>query len=1401
MTLQKKRQSNGFRRIGHSLVWVAALPFLMTGSSRAAATGMDGLFDQPADTLWEVVGQPHAITTDADLGRPVLTAFTRSWGMTARRKSPDAGPREVRVCVRVRPTVVGNASASLTVAAPDHQGPGVAVSVAVSRGAETVSPTFSVGGKAVDRFISGQTWYTLRAFTQARPGWPEAFRARIEHDMAELPTRDEKWFELRIEIWAGYARAWIDDRLVGHVHDPAIKTDGFTRIALGPDCQMFGYAIRALPDSPGNFLPIRLTGYNNGRTLLQSRWRRRPLAVNPDSLPAVDEPVEIEGIPFRFSGVNIEGKDHLDISRSLLRQANSTGYIQSHHGRFTGSALRDPARIQLRIPHGPYDRLYLVAAADGRRDHLPLISALFYRPSAGFAETFSTNDVPLATAASSQAVPIPVTLTDGSRANLWLIEIPLDPGKLSSFSKSFAGSGVIELELTKGVYLYRSYPDPINYGWHQGGLPSSVHVYAATLGRAPATFAFEPDRFGHVWTDPEVPAYHATVTNATAANLEGRLDVVTISYDRTETNRVERTVKVAAGRGVALSFPVPVRRYGYHDIAATLVIADRTWTETRALVRLAPDTRTERWTEGRGTMFGFWSYLGGHQTPPRDEHIRLMTLAGARGSSAAQAIEDNPLVDKHWTHPQASAWTVRWQGWALEDPVDPDKVLHFQTNLVASFRATQKKLGDRAHDHISFFPEPSISMRLTAGNYPEYWSDPPYEYTEEEKKRIRAFRIVAEAGAKAIREAFPEVKILIPWGDPLFVVPLLRDGFPPDLIDGSGLDVCGFERLPEQQLHQVSVHRLHQLRQEFRKVGIDKPALYHTEGIFVPTEPGGVSWREQMDIYHRWTLISLAHGVDRIYSGWFAFDCGDYYGAEHYGGCGIQRRLPYADPKPAYAAYATMTDRLNEAKFEDWLPTGSLTTYALRFRGPRGPVHALWTIRGRRPVTLTLPKDGAVLVSDSMNNTQTLTSADRRVTVQTDSSVIYVHGSELEAVAVGKPDHSDAAPASESALRHAPASACWTQRDDTPRPVLSRPLGNLGDGTWRYSDEEDLLYQYGHQCISRARGKFSAHIETDADHGNVLVSTLEPQDRPRELMLWYNVLRPRRPIELAGAPSHIGLWVKGNSDWGRVIYSLRDASGVRWVSIGARDQWNCDDTHAWSSFNFDGWRYLRFELPGHLGYDNFRLHGTTWWMSDGGRTFDSQSAIYGLPAGPDADVVRLPLTLEAIIVEQRTHILYVNDVQPVATNTVAFGNLLAEYESPARATREAVRQNRLDMPIPQGRADLPNPITKMRAEGVGEAARITRLTPPDHLYDGTRMHIHFDEVEGALQHAIWASAHADGRGAVNMTPNGARSGGLVTGLRPAVPLHFWVVYQDVDKHWSKPSPTFSIVLKDEFKEK
>ena len=181
----------------------------------------------------------------------------------------------------------------------------------------------------------------------------------------------------------------------------------------------------------------------------------------------------------------------------------------------------------------------------------------------------------------------------------------------------------------------------------------------------------------------------------------------------------------------------------------------------------------------------------------------------------------------------------------------------------------------------------------------------------------------------------------------------MRAGFPKELIDGSGLDLPVFERLPEQQLDEDTVHRLYCLKKEYAKAGIPDPELAYIEGIFVPTEPGAVTWREQMDHYSRWTLISLAYGVKRLLLRLVRLRLrqllrgGALRRLRHPAAHSLLqpqaglRRVRHADRQ----AQRGRVRRLAADRLLDHLRPAVQAA-----RG--GPVYALWTLRGKRPVTI-----------------------------------------------------------------------------------------------------------------------------------------------------------------------------------------------------------------------------------------------------------------------------------------------------------------------------------------------------------------------------------------------------------------------------------------------------------------
>ena len=301
--------------------------------------------------------------------------------------------------------------------------------------------------------------------------------------------------------------------------------------------------------------------------------------------------------------------------------------------------------------------------------------------------------------------------------------------------------------------------------------------------------------------------------------------------------------------------------------------------------------------------------------------------------------------------------------------------------------------------------------------------------------------------------------------------------------------------------------------------------------------------------------------------------------------------------------------------------------------------------------------------------------------------------------------------------------------------------------------------------------------------GNHLAVKLLDQEKVRMSMPWYSSIKPKKAIEIPGKASALGLWVKGNSDWGRIVYCLRDANDERWISIGFKDQWNCDDLHSWSAFNFDGWRYLRFELPSHQPWDLYRDYGTTWWRSAGGD-----------------GIVDLPIRLEKVIVERRTHVIYVNSMEEADPADVLLGELVAEYGSEADTTDAAVNRNRIRMPEPESPPSLDNPIAKLATDGELPAITFNGLTAPDWGYDGTRMIADFETHPDAKQYQVWVAAYPDGRGAAVLGKL-TEPGKEVRNLRPAMKLYLWVTWTDADGKQSKPSNRIDAELVDAFGQK
>ena len=1370
-----------------SLGVVALAFFPLSGS---VASGAEPWWQQPADQVktvpgWlanDAFGKPLKLELEVKDGVTTFVAKTRPAKLTMPTKI--AANTEVTINFSIKPPAKGQMTFYANIV--DEGATGLPVAVTATSGNDLLS--ISAVGVSAGYRTRGNYTRSLR--------WPEEMRKIVESEMASLPALEDRRFSLRYVLRTHRAEIYFNDMLVsarevtpvqpaaaqpakpGVRVPPPISIGGWLVLTVPAGVELFSVETRALAGDSPIFEPVRIDSRLNAA-------RINGTSIASASLPNASAPAAVQGVPFVFPRRDPRGNDHIDVGASWMQLANYEGDTDPNRGpvggRWAGPLIENPTRIQFRVPKGRYRALHLIAACDSDRDSTPVVTVQFYRPLSGAPENFSTR-VPLLTSrgtavpavgtagilpagadrAGGTPVPLslPVQLENGSAANLWLVTVPIEPGVLAAFDDL----DWCEMEITKEVQLYRAYPDPTQYSAHAGGLPSAAHIYAMTFERPPVSIDLQPDALGHLWIAPVKPSYTVKLRNISGKPHPVKLEMTTISHDGTSktSQQIDVTVPVA---GATAKFTPKVERYGYHDVLLTMKDGDTDWTERRSLAWLQKDTRARGdWEPGRGASYGFWNWAGGHNTPPQAVQIELMSRLGAEwvngqfnktdeeGRAAAEKFGVRSLVQGGHSHFYTAE--VRKM---LDDPAKAKEY------LLGMFQKTDvKPSAIEAPDNLSFLAEPQLGQ-VTTGIPPDYFGM-DYTLTPSEEERYRSAERAFVFGARLAKEFWPGIKCQFPYGDPLYPVYFLRRSKEVrELMDGINVDIPVFDRMAENQIHQVSIHRCYIMQEELKKAGIKNPNLVMVEGPCLPTRPGSLTMDEQADNWVRMSLLLYGYGIDRQIGGW-GIECANYWGEQHYGG-GVYNRLPHVTPKPSACALATMTRHTNRKNLTKWLRTGSLSAYALQFKQYKtGDItHVFWTVRGKRPLTLTVPKGAVVTLYDSMDNATVLPETDGQVTFPITTSPCYIEGLAGDPeIALGEPDNSDSKPG-----------------------AIAVRLGNPGDGQWQLSKEEDATYANNNPLqIARFPAAMTAR-KSDApaeQGGHALAVHLEKPEKDQKLMPFYSTLTPPKPIQIAGKASHIGIWVKGASDWGRVVYSLRDAQGERWLSVGSFSDWNCDDPRSLSFFNFDGWRYLRFEMPAHSPYDRYRENGTTWWGH------------FGKGNGE----VDLPLTLEKIIVERRTHAMYVNDPQPTRAEDVLLGDLNAEYARPENRTEEVVRLDHVRMPLPAGIPDLGNPIADMSAAGVGAPIQIERITLPAQDADGTRCFVHFKPVEGATAYEVWASPYADGRGALQLGKGWKEPGQQIVGLRAETDFYLFAAYTDKDGQPSKPSAGFKIRLQDIF---
>ena len=264
------------------------------------------------------------------------------------------------------------------------------------------------------------------------------------------------------------------------------------------------------------------------------------------------------------------------------------------------------------------------------------------------------------------------------------------------------------------------------------------------------------------------------------------------------------------------------------------------------------------------------------------------------------------------------------------------------------------------------------------------------ELSSDEQAELEALFEEGEARGSFYRANYPSIKLTVGNSHSPWIVQLIRHGFPRQYLDCFAMEGLGGWAATECQPEEVNmVQEVWWVREIQRIYGCaDIPISSGFEYIMRGTQLGsGLTEREQADLYVRDALHCLAYGYLSINIG--QADTSDSYNPTIYGGSGFFRRNPLLTPKPSYVTWATMTQQLDGARYVRPLDTGSRSLYALEFQRTNAYVYPIWTVRGKRQLSVPVGAE-TVYLTDGMGNPTALVPSQGRVTLEATTSPMYL---------------------------------------------------------------------------------------------------------------------------------------------------------------------------------------------------------------------------------------------------------------------------------------------------------------------------------------------------------------------------------------------------------------------------
>ncbi|MGI6100646.1 MAG: hypothetical protein ACOYD3_12970 [Kiritimatiellia bacterium] len=1007
---------------------------------------------------------------------------------------------------------------------------------------------------APEKSINARLTNAVMRFDALRIGYHIRPRARRYTDKQQLerfaawsamPDATEVFVRFEARATPDGTLCYIDDLYAGVLD--ASNTPTTLRLVLPPSGEARALATPPPPYNP-RYLPLNFAAVAQPGAALKTAT----LSLKPGFQ-------QVEGIPM----IVADGAHSGDIAK--VRQMKGSWALECHEYLSRSAFDNMPESQMMTVPQAGYWRAWVLLAVDpdpARDPYLTVRLTRFAGQSVvGRSQAFADGELILPRGSDKLPPNIrrvgEVNVSTNGAPQAWplyLAEVELPLGEMLELLAMKGQERAAELKI--GPYLdfeFLGRRGRISAQWDGRRIPtgdrSAAHIFGVTLERAPASLYLTQKQPGNVFHGDEVPELGVTVEAHEAGTY--RFEWVVTDIDGKQVAQDSLAFELEAGASAERVISLRQPQVGHYklDIALRTAQQKTIIAHAAAFALLPPDTREA----GLDSPYSVWWFGGSHLTVHDLERAGPLHLKAGIRRTVARNFSEAEMAPYKMTL-ASLGWNFRMSD--LDDfEAASTRVYNHTTNMLARYPSCNNALIFH-ESHANVMPDELAGI------------EPTFTKAQREDGERKA-RLANLAGA-FYRERFPQIKLIVgnTSGTAKLIADLLRFGFDPRYADYIGIETPGQTFMPEA----ISEHNLMAAwlaREVARLRGHEMPVTGCYE--FTYRADRFIGAHRQAEYYARDILLSHAYGFDHIGPG-VLDDAGSSYYNTLWGCSGLLQRSPLLYPKPSYVAVATATRVLDKATCRRIVPTGSLTVYALEFtRDRRTPdlAYGLWTTRGRAGLRFTFDEPTEVELVDLYGRSRRITTgADKTLTVEAGTAAAYViAGRPAKSITIASRDFSD----------------------DDP-PATFKPADTMADITkWDLISDYSLMGKY---C---KRGRFAMRGVDDPERGHCMELELKPDNSLPARVAEYTALRLRHPVPLEGEPHTIGVWVKGNSNWGKLFFEIEDADGRLWRCDGGYNDWPAD-----LAVNFDGWRFLKFFIDESRSPMKNYSPGRQWRSSGGG---------------------------------------------------------------------------------------------------------------------------------------------------------------------------------------------------------